>query len=284
MRISRRTLLSTAASAAAIGTTTCRPPRRGPVTFVLVHGAWAGGWAWKRVAPLLRARGHEVFTPTLTGLGERVHLARPEVNLDTHIQDIVNLLVYEDLDDAVLVGWSYSGMVVSGVLDRVPDRLTHAVYLDADVPRDGESDFDVSGQEFREEMERSAKLSGEGWRASMGDTEAIAAFFRPWLPDPEMNRWVAGKLASSGQPIETFRQPVRLANPAADSVARTFIRCPVDGAVWAGIYDPIAERLRKDPQWRVVELASNHLAPLVAPDAVVGAVLAAVNDASRSAS
>src|SRR5688572_726041 len=96
-----------------------RGSRTAAAPFVLVHGAWAGGWAWKRVAPLLRAQGHDVFTPTLTGLGERVHLASPDVNLDTHIEDIVNLLVYEDLEDAVLVGWSYGGMVVTGVLDRV---------------------------------------------------------------------------------------------------------------------------------------------------------------------
>ena len=203
-------------------------------------GSWGLGrrMGWKRVTPLLRAQGHDVFTPTLTGLGERVHLAHPAVNLDTHIQDIVNLLVYEDLEDAVLVGWSYGGMVVTGVLDSVPDRLAHVVYLDGDVPRDGESDFDVCGPGFREEMERSAQSSGGGWKASIGDAEAIAAFFRAWLPDVEMTRWLAAKLASNGQPIETFRQPIRLSNPAADSVSRTFIRCPVDGAVWAGIYDP----------------------------------------------
>lgn len=149
---------------------------------------------------------------------------------------------------------------------------SHVIYLDADVPRDGESDFDVAGPEFREEMERSAKSSGGGWKTSIGDAEAIEAFFRDWLPDEEVTRWLAAKLASSGQPIETFRQPIRLSNAAADSVPRTFIRCPVDSAVWAGIYDPIAERLRKDSRWRVVELASNHLAPLAA--AVAGALLA----------
>ena len=273
-RISRRTLLSTAATAAAMATTRCSEPRPAEATFVLVHGAWAGGWAWKRVAPLLRAQGHDVFTPTLTGLGERVHLGNPDVNLDTHIQDIVNLLVYEDLEDAVLVGWSYSGMVITGVLEKVPDRLAHVVYVDAEVPRDGESEFDVSGKEFRDEMERSAQSSGEGWKASLGDAAAIAAVFGPWLPDVETRRWFSAKLASSGQPIETFRQPIRLANPAADSVPRTFLRCPVDGAIWAGIYEPMVERLRNDSRWRLLELASNHLAPIAAPDLVAEALLA----------
>jgi pimeloyl-ACP methyl ester carboxylesterase len=113
-----------------------------------------------------------VFTPTPTGLGERVHLARPDVNLDTHIQDIVNLLLYEDLDNVVLVGWSYGGMVITGVLDRVAERLTRVVHLDAEVPLDGESEFSISGPELRVWMEQSAQSSGEGWKASVGDPEA----------------------------------------------------------------------------------------------------------------
>jgi hypothetical protein len=150
------------------------------------------------------------------------------------------------------------------------------VYLDAEVPRDGESEFDVTGPEFRDEMEQSAQSSGEGWKASIGDAEAIDAFFGPWLPDLETRRWFAAKLASNPQPIETFRQPIRLSNPAADLVSRTFIRCPVDGAVWAGIYDSIAERVRSDPRWRVCELASNHLALLAAPGLVAEALLAII--------
>jgi pimeloyl-ACP methyl ester carboxylesterase len=216
-----------------------------------------------------------VFTPTLTGLGERVHLASPQVNLDTHIQDVVNLLVYEDLENVLLVGWSYGGMVITGVLDRVPQRLAHVVYLDAEVPRDGESEFDVSGPEFRSEMEHSARSSGEGWKASLGDADTISAFFSAWLPDVGTRSWCAAKVASNGQPIETFRQPVRLSNQAADTVPRTFIRCPVDSSVWdvLSIYDATVERLRGDARWRLREIASNHLAPLAAPELVAAALL-----------
>ena len=103
-------------------------------TFLIVHGAWSGAHAWRWVRPLLRAAGHDVVTPTLTGLGERVHLATPETDLDTHVEDVVEVLYYEDLTDVVLVGHSYGGMVVTGVADRVPERLAHLVYLDADVP------------------------------------------------------------------------------------------------------------------------------------------------------
>ena len=108
-------------------------------TFVLIHGGWHGGWCWKRVTPYLHAAGHEVYTPTLTGLGERSHLASPETNLSIHIQDVLNVLLYEDLTDIVLVGHSYSGMVITGVADRVPDRVRRLVYLDAFVPEHGQA-------------------------------------------------------------------------------------------------------------------------------------------------
>ena len=116
-------------------------------TYVLVHGAFHGGWCWRKLTPLLRAAGHEVHAPTLTGLGERVHLATPEVGLDTHVQDVCKLLEYEDLSGVVLVGHSYGGHVIAGVADRAPERLAHLVYLDADsgvYAADGRSYLDVS--------------------------------------------------------------------------------------------------------------------------------------------
>ena len=112
-------------------------------TFVLVHGSWAGGWNWARLRPYLEDAGHRVLTPTLSGLGDRGHLAGPAVGLSTHIEDITRLLEWEDLEDVVLVGHSYGGMVVTGVVGRVPQRLSHVVYLDAFRPRPGQSAFDV---------------------------------------------------------------------------------------------------------------------------------------------
>src|SRR5713101_4428932 len=108
-------------------------------TFVLVQGGWVGGWYWKRVTPLLSAAGHEVFAPTLTGLGERAHLAAPDIGLETHIQDVLGVLTYEDLSNVVLVGHSYGGMVITGVAERAPERLAHLVYFDAFVPTDGQA-------------------------------------------------------------------------------------------------------------------------------------------------
>lgn len=114
-------------------------------TYVLVHGAWFGGWVWRDVAPALRALGHEVWTPTLTGLGERKHLAGSGYDLNTHVQDVVALIEMEDLRDVHLVGWSYGGMVTTGVLARVPDRIASMIYLDAFVPEDGKSLNDYAG-------------------------------------------------------------------------------------------------------------------------------------------
>jgi len=108
-------------------------------TYVIVHGAWGGGWDWKHVDQLLTADGNKVYRPTLTGQGERSHLASTNIDLDTHIQDIVNVILWEDLHDVVLVGHSYGGMVITGVADRVPDRIRHVIYLDAFIPEDGES-------------------------------------------------------------------------------------------------------------------------------------------------
>src|SRR5690349_6349785 len=112
-------------------------------TFVLVHGAWHGGWCWRKLSPLLAAQGHEVFAPTLTGLGERSHLAGPEVGLAVHVQDVASLLEFEDLREVILVGHSYGGMVLAGVAGRAAERLSQLVYLDAYVPRHGQSMVDL---------------------------------------------------------------------------------------------------------------------------------------------
>jgi pimeloyl-ACP methyl ester carboxylesterase len=133
-------------------------------TFVIVHGAWSGGHAWRWLRPLLRAAGHEVFTPALTGLGERSHLANAQIDLDTHVLDVVGVLEYEDLLQALLVGHSYGGMVITGVADRVPERLAQLVYLDAEVPMDGQSEFDLLPPEERAVYQESARSKGQGWR------------------------------------------------------------------------------------------------------------------------
>ena len=137
--------------------------------------------------------------------------------------------------------------------------------------------LDVAGAEFREEMEQSARLSGEGWKTTLGSVQEVEAFFRAWIPDPAARQWFATKLASSAQPIETFRQSVRLSNSESERVPRTFIRCPVDGDVWAHIYDPIVERVSRDKRWGGLRLATNHVGPVAAPRLVADALLDTVS-------
>lgn len=171
-------------------------------TFVLVHGGWDGGWSWRGVARHLQAAGHEVFTPTLTGSGERAHLAGPEVNLATHIQDVVNVLRYEDLEEVVLCGSSYGGMVITGAAEQVPDRIGQLVYLDAFVPEDGQSVADLVGPEIMGFMEQAAAAYGEGWRV-------------PHHP-PDADRRTDFMLNAS-------RQPLHLGSPEAAKIKRTFV-------------------------------------------------------------
>lgn len=219
-------------------------------TFVLVHGAHAGGWWWRDVRSHLRAAGHEVFTPSLTGHGERAHLTDAGVTLETHVQDVVNLLRYEELSGVVLVGWSYGGMVVAGAADRAPDRLAQVVYGDALVPRDGEAAIDLVGQERRE---RVLGLAAAGER------------FIPLWPDAE-ERLVP-------QPIATWTQPLRLRGAAAE-LPRTFIRCtsPPHPAITASV-----ERVLTEPGWRLRELAAGHSAPREKPREVADLLLEAIN-------
>src|SRR5512145_2598725 len=132
-------------------------------TFLICHGAWSAGWAWKKVRPLLRAAGHEVFTPTYTGLGERAHLASRAITLDTHIADVLGVIDCEDLRDIVLVGHSYGGMVATGVADRAADRIARLVYLDAFVPGHGQSRFDLLPAAERERRLGQSNANGDGW-------------------------------------------------------------------------------------------------------------------------
>ena len=134
-------------------------------TYVLVHGGWHGAWCWKKVVPLFQETGHRLYTPTLTGLGEKAPLLTPEVGLSTHIQDIVQLIEENQLNDVILLGHSYSGMVITGVVDRIPEQIGHLVYLDAVIPHDGESMADVAPLVINR-LRQEAHAHGDGWRVN----------------------------------------------------------------------------------------------------------------------
>ena len=226
-------------------------------TFVIVHGAWGGGFSWAKIRRMLAAQGHEVLTPTLTGLGERAHLASPAVDLATHIQDVVATIETEDLRQVILLGHSYGGMVVTGVADRVADRLAHLAYLDAFVPGDGDSVMSLQPAENAEALK--GRLV-EGWRLPPNPLAADT---------PEALRdWLAAR--RKDQPYGTFTQPIRLTGAAA-SVPRTYIYClqkyPGD------TFGPHAARARSEAGWRYREIDATHTPNVTAPEALLKLIL-----------
>lgn len=235
--------------------------------YVLVHGGWFGGWCWDKVVPLLQAAGHTVFAPSLTGMGDKAALLTPEVNLDTHIQDVVSLIETEDLQQVILVGHSYSGMVITGVADRVPGRIARLVYLDAFIPRDGQSLADsvpMMGAMFR----REANKNGDGWRINppRGGTFGITK-----EPDASL---VRSKVTP--QPLKTFLQPLQFTHPdALAAIPRTFIECTRRGAiVWLMRHIIMPGSLpRNEPGWTWRTLATDHLAMILAPEATANLLL-----------
>ena len=225
-------------------------------TFVLVHGAWHGGWCWKKVSPLLRAAGHEVYTPTLTGLGERVHLASLDIDLSTHIQDVVNVLEYEDLQEVMLVGHSYAGAVIPGVADRVAPRVTHLIYVDAVVLHDGEALFDLWSDRGAAALER-ARVEGDGWRGPIPAEDTLIA----WAGTADL-AWLTRHLTP--HPAKTCQEPLRLTNPAAADIPATFIYCDPDHRPPGG-WKVEAIRRAQAAGWRYRELATGHDAMVTMP-------------------
>ncbi|HSH79243.1 MAG TPA: alpha/beta fold hydrolase [Herpetosiphonaceae bacterium] len=226
--------------------------------IVIVHGAFGGGWEWREVAALLRARGHEVFTPSLTGFGERVHLATPQTGLETHMDDIVNVLRYEDLHEVVLACQSYGGMVATGVAGRIPERIAHLVYLNALVPEDGQSAFDLTPPAFRRRFEAGIRTTGEGWRIPVPSFEN----------DPQIAAFARGRYVAS--PLRGFTDKIRLGAPPV-GVQRTYIWCTEDQEGLAGVAEimrPFAECARHDPSWRFHQLTAIPDAYIHAPETV----------------
>jgi pimeloyl-ACP methyl ester carboxylesterase len=221
-------------------------------TYVLVHGAWHGGWCWAKVARLLRDAAQEVYTPTLTGLGERAHLARPEVDLETHIQDVVAMLEAEELRQVTLVGHSYGGMVISGVAARTSGRIRQLVYLDAIVPEAGKSLLDYMSPERAQAMRDGAQTQGEGWKVPPFPPERLG------VTSQRDTEWLTKHLVP--QPLRTFEQPL----PAAggEKLKRTYVYCskPASGA-----FDQFAERLRDDRKWTFHDVKTGHDAMVTAP-------------------
>lgn len=229
-------------------------------TFLLVHGAWHGGWCWRRVAPLLRCMSHEVLTPSLTGLGDRAHLSRPEINLDTHIQDILMLIDMEDLADIILVGHSYAGMVVTGVADRAHSKIRRLVYLDAFVPENGKAQLDYIPPQ------RAAPMRKEGEETSMVNPLPLSLF---GVTKPQDVAWASRHVVK--QPYQTMAQPIKLTNEAAvNQLLKTYVYCSSPAT---GSFDQFAAKLRNDPAWQFFEMKTGHDCMIIDPEGLAKVLL-----------
>jgi pimeloyl-ACP methyl ester carboxylesterase len=223
-------------------------------TFLVCHGAWSAGWAWKKMHPLMQAAGHRLITPSYTGLGERAHLAHQGLDLEVHIHDVLGVISYEDLRDIVLVGHSYGGMVATGVADRVRERIAQMIYIDAFVPRDGQSLFDLNEPAIA--SMREAARNGDGWRIPP----------MPTPPDTSASdiEWLSARRIA--MPIKCFEQKLKLQH-GETSLPRSYIYAtritPSD------TFGQFAKRTKNEAGWRTFEIDASHSPNVTAPEALM---------------
>jgi pimeloyl-ACP methyl ester carboxylesterase len=230
-------------------------------TYVLVHGAWRGGWIWKGIRRELQARGHAIFTPTLTGLGERSHLLTQQVNLETHIADVLNLIRWEELSDIVLCGHSYGGCVVTGVADRIPEKISALVYLDAFVPENGQSLHDTLPPDARNEQIEAARNVGEGWKTPPIPPGVfnVNARDRDWL-----------ERQSTLHPLACFQQPLRLSGTISGIRDITYILA----TGWSPSPFPQFHDKAKAKKWNTLTMTCGHDVMLDRPEELTHELLA----------
>jgi pimeloyl-ACP methyl ester carboxylesterase len=230
-------------------------------TYVLVHGAWHGSWCWKRVRKALQAAGHEVFTPTLTGVGERSHLNSAGINLSTHIADVANLIRWEELSDVILCGHSYGGCVIGGAADRVSDRIRALVYLDAFVLEDGEALVDLLPPEQAERMRQLAQNTGGGWRVPPIPAEAFRVNARD-------SAWVNRQCTP--QSLAAFEQPLKITGGYGRIKDVTHILAT---GYSEGSPFPACHERAKKKGWKTRTMACGHDVMLDLPDELTAFLL-----------
>ena len=244
-------------------------------TYVLVPGAWLGGWCWQPVTAQLRANGHDVYPVTLTELGERSHLANREVDLDTHVADVVNLIEFEELHDVVLVGHSYAGIVVTGVADRIPERISLLIYLESGPVPDGTAYQDLQPPPAKQLIGRLAEEAGDGWQIPMPSWEELENVLGASLDGLGEDERARMRAQAVAQPLRTSTQPLALKTPAREQLAKLLITCSfpleqvrqmiADGHPW---FAELAS-----PQWSFLELPTGHWPMFSKPDELADLLL-----------
>ena len=261
--MNRRRLLAAASMSALVlaspvSAQTAATQAPGPKTYVLVHGAYGGGWIWRDVAEGLRRQGHRVFTPTQTGLGERSHLMSRQITVETHIQDVAAVIETNELRDVILVGHSYGGMAVTGVADRMTDRIRHVVYLDALIPENGDTAFTILPAGLEESRRKVAREQGGGVALPVPGPEAFP------IPEGPAKDWFMRRLRP--QPIGTYESPVRLTKPAGAGLPVTYVAYtnPPLGSI-----EPSRQRAKAKASWTYIDLPVPHDVEIPNPEKVV---------------
>lgn len=265
MTIDRRTLF--AASAAGMALTACQtakavPKPVKPKTFMLIHGTWHGGWVWQDVRYRLEDRGHRVFTPTLTGCGEREHLSSPDVGLETHIQDLVNVIDYEDLSDLFILAHSFSGVAMTGAVDRRRDKIRHVCFFDALVPRPGRMSGvmrDPDGAISQYFIDRQSGFI-DGYKMDFFADYPVKMLLPEDHPKAD---WVASKLST--HPAKSWTDELTLENGGWADLPRSFVHCV--GQEFAMTSDRMIGPAREDG-WDFIELEASRNAMVTNPDRV----------------
>lgn len=260
--VSRRHALigGAAAAIAASGASAAVAQVSSPKTFVLVHGAWHGGWCWRQISDALIKKGHRVFSPTLTGLGERSHLINKNVNLTTHITDVANVIAYENLSDVVLVGHSYGGIIISGVAERLADKISSIVFLDAFLPEDGETLLEKSSPAFVKAI-NSAIESGE-----VGIKPPPAAAFGV---QESARGWVDSK--TTAQPVGTYTERAVFKGGRNKIAKKTYVRAK---GYKSATFDANLAKVKAAGDWTTHEFDIGHDVMVIDPERVTSVILA----------
>lgn len=243
-------------------TTDTQPSRQqADKTYVLLHGAWHGAWCWQKITPSLRAAGHRVYTPTQTGLGERSHLLNADVGLETFVQDLLNVLIWEDLHEVILVGHSFGGLAITAAADRAPERIRHLVYLDALILQNGQSPFSIVPSEVAESRRALAKQSPSGLTIPVPSADKLG------VTDAMDAAWLAAKCTP--HPIRTYEDTLTLTQEPGNGLPVTYLAV-------TPYYSPTTasrDYARSRADWTYDEIPAGHDAMMTSPKALIEKLL-----------